>query len=168
MWTASLGGFTGCKRKEQEQEQAPPPAPPVQASADRLAPGEIPEGRERAFTLPLPLHSTVSARFPRSVHVASSHTQEEVAEFVRKRVKDGTTSTGRNEIRFDGVVVGADPSKTLSIQVRPELGVGEYRSQIVVEDITAPPEEPGLTTEDRYRKAGLGADGKLLDRNHLQ
>ena len=165
MCLAALGGAAGCKRKE----QAPPaPAPPVAPSADRLAEGEIPEGRERAFTLPLPLHSTVKARFGQSVHVASPHSHEELANFIRSRVKDGKTSSGATETRFDGVVVTKDPSKTLSIQVRPAAITGEYKSQMVIDDVTVPPEEPGLTTEDRYRKAGLTPDGKLLDRKHLQ
>jgi len=160
-----LGAATGCKPKE----KAPPaPAPSAAPSADRLAPGEIPEGSERAFTLPLPLHSNVKARFPGSVHVASTHSQEELANFVRARVKDGSSASGASETRFDGVVVTKDPSKKLSIHVRSAAIASEYRSQMVIDDITVPPEEPGLTTEDRYRKAGLGPDGTLLDRNQLQ
>jgi len=160
-----LGSAPACKRKE----QAPPtPAPSAQPSADHLAKGEIPEGRDRAFTLPLPLHSTVKARFPKSVHVASSHTPEELVGFIQARVKDGTTTTGPSETRFEGVVVAKDPSKKLTIQVRAAAIASEYRSQLVIDDVTPPPEEPGLTTEDRYRKAGLGPDGKLLDPKHLQ
>ena len=159
-------GATGCKPKE---KASPPPAPSAAPpSADRLAPGEIPEGRERAFTLPLPLHSNVKARFPGSVHVASTHSQEELANFVRARVKDGSSVSGASETRFDGVFVAKDPSKKLSIHVRSAAIASEYRSQMVIDDITVPPEEPGLTTEDRYRKAGLGPDGKLLDRKNLQ
>lgn len=153
-----------CARKE-----APPaPAPPAEATDDRLAEGEIPEGRERAFTLPLPLRSTVKARFGRSVHVASAHTREELARFVRSRVTGGETSSGAVETRFDRVVVTGDPSRTLSIQIRTAPIAGEHRSQMVIDDVTVPPEEPGLTIEDRYRKAGLTPDGKLLDREHLQ
>lgn len=159
-------GIGGCKRKE----QAPPaPAPPVAPSADHLAKGEIPEGPERAFTLPLPLHSKVKARFGASVHVASPHTHEELANFVRTRVKDGETSTSGNETRFDRVLVTKDPSRALTIEIRPGTATGgDYRSQMVINDVTPPPDEPGLTTEDRYRKAGLTPDGKLLDRKHLQ
>ena len=154
-----------CKRKE----QAPPaPAPSAAPTADRLAPGEIPEGTERAFTLPLPLHSKVKARFNQSVHVASTHTQEELANFIRARVKDGATVSGASETRFDGVVVTKDPSRKLTIHVRGAAIASEFRSQMVIDDVTVPPEEPGLTVEDRYRKAGLSPDGKLLDRNQLQ
>lgn len=163
--TAVLGSATACKRKE---ETPTAPAPTAPASADRLLKGEIPEGRERAFTLPLPLHSTVKARFAQSVHVASPLTKEELVDFVRSRVKDGKTSSAASETRFDGVVVAKDPSRTLSIQVRAAPIAGEYRSQMVIDDVTVAPEEPGITTEDRYRKAGLTPDGKLLDRRQLQ
>jgi hypothetical protein len=137
-------------------------------TADRLGDGEIPEGRERAFTLPLPLRSKVRVRFPESVHIVSELTHEELSNFVRTRVKDGTSAIGVTETRFDRVVVKSDPSKTLSIQVRPVTATGSAQSQMTVRDITAPPEPPGLTDPDRLRNAGLGPDGKLLDRNQLQ
>lgn len=165
MLALALVGAPGCKRTE--KAPPPPPAPP-RASADRLAKGEIPEGRERAFTLPLPLHSTIKARFPASVHVASPHTQEELANFVKMRVKDGTTTSGASETRFDKVVVAKDPSKLLSIQVRSAPLTGEFKSQLVVTDITPPPEEPGTTDVDRWRKAGLTPDGKLIDPKHME
>jgi hypothetical protein len=161
----ALGGALGCRSKQ----KAPPPVPSAAPSADQLAKGEIPEGRERAFTLPLPLHSTVKARFGTSVHVASPHTHEELSNFVRSRVKDGKTSSGASETRFDDVVVSKDTSKTLSIQVRPSpIAGGEYRSQMVISDVTPLPEEPGTTDADRWRKAGMTPDGKLLDPKHMQ
>ncbi len=161
----ALSGAAACKRKE----QAPPtPAPSAAPSTDRLAPGEIAEGRDRAFTLPLPLHATVKARFAGSVHVASTHTQEELANFVRARVTEGTSSSGTSETRFEKVVVTKDPSKRLTIEIRRPAIVGEYRSQMVIDDVTPAPEEPGLTDEDRWKKAGMTPDGKLIDRNRLQ
>jgi hypothetical protein len=156
--------FAGCKRKE----EAPAPAPSARPSADHLVRGEIPEGRERAFTLPLPLDSTIKARFNGSVHVASWHTQEELANFVKARVKDGKSTSGASGTRFDQVVVTKDPSKTLTIEVRSAPIAGEYRSQIVVSDVTPLVEEPGTTDADRWKKAGMTPDGKLLDRKHMQ
>ncbi|HVH47927.1 MAG TPA: hypothetical protein VM925_36585 [Labilithrix sp.] len=156
---------SGCKKKE---EATPAPAPSVRASADHLAKGEIPEGRERAFTLPLPLHSTIKASFVGSVHVASPHTQEELSNFVRARVKGGKSSSGATETQFDQVVATKDPSKTLTIQIRTAPIAGEYRSQMVINDVTPIPEEPGMTDTDRWRKAGMTPDGKLIDRKQLQ
>ena len=166
---ASLASIGAPACKQKEKEQAPPaPAPSARPSADRLAEGEIPEGRDRAFTLPLPLHSTVKARFAGSVHVASSHTQEELANFVRARVTEGKSSSGTTETHFEMVIVTKDPAKRLTIDVRAAPIVGDYRSQMVISDVTPAPEEPGLTDEDRWKKAGMTPDGKLIDRNHLQ
>ncbi|MBX3206951.1 MAG: hypothetical protein KF764_18035 [Labilithrix sp.] len=160
----ALGGAPACKRKE----DAPAPTPSARPNADHLAPGEIPEGRELAYTLPLPLRSTVKARFHDSVHVASAYTLEELSNFVRARVKDGKTSSGATETRFDRVIVAKDPSRTLSIQVRAAPRGGPFRSQMVISDVTPVPEAPGLTDEDRWKKAGMTPDGKLIDRKHLE
>lgn len=163
--SVTLSSASACKRKE----QAPPaPAPSAAPSVDRLAPGEIAEGRERAFTLPLPLHSVVKARFAKSVHVASTHTPEELASFVRERVSEGTSPSNATETRFEEVVVTKDRSKRLTIGIRRPAIAGEHRSQMVIDDVTPVPEEPGLTDEDRWKKAGMTPDGKLIDRNQLQ
>lgn len=160
---AALGG---CRRKE---EAAPSAASSTaRPPADHRAKGEILEGKERAFTLPLPLESTVKARFSTSVHVASPHTVEDLANFVRARVKDGTITAGASETDFDRVVAAKDGSKTLAIQIRPAAIADEFKSQMVVSDITAPPEAPGTTDEDRWRKAGMTPDGKLIDPKKLQ
>jgi hypothetical protein len=156
----------GCKPKE---EPAPPaPAPSVTAPVDRLAAGEIPEGRERAFTLPLPLHSTVKARFPGSVHVASTHSYDELVKFVAAHVTEGSIEKHAAESRFDKVIVKTDPSKRLSIDVRRALINADYETQLVVTDITPAPEPPGMTDTDRWKKAGLTPEGKPLDPKTLQ
>ena len=161
----ALAGASACKRKHHD---APAPAPSARTTADRLVKGEIPEGQERAFTLPLPLHSTIKARFAQSVHVASPHTQEELANFVKTRIKNGKTTAGASETRFDDVVVSKDPSKTLSIQIRSAPIAGEYRSQLVISDVTPTPDEQGTTDADRWRKAGMTPDGKPLDPKHQE
>lgn len=156
---AAAVALAGCKRKEE------PAAPPdAAAPVDHFVKGEIPEGSERAFTLPLPLHSTVKARFERSVHVASEHTPDELTRFVQLRVKDGKVVSVGNDTSFDRVVVVKDASRTLTIQIRPAAVLNDYKSQLVVDDVTLPPEQPGTTDADRWRKAGMTPDGKLIDR----
>src|SRR5262249_55243780 len=149
-----LVSHLGCKKKE---APTPPPAASASPSAigDHLANGEIPEGREKAFTLALPLHSVIKARFKDSVHVASTHTQEELANFTRARVKDGQTRAGASETRFDNVVVKTDPSRRLTIEIRTSPMLGEFRSQMVVSDVTPPSSDPNLSETDRWKKAGL-------------
>ncbi len=162
---AGLAVVSACKRTP-PPEQAP--APTASAPVDHLAKGELPEGKGRAFTLPLPLRSEVRATFDKSVHVASTHSREDLANFVRARVKDGNTVTGASETRFDGVHVKADPTKTLTIEIRSAPIAGEYRSEMVINDVSGLPAEPGLTDEERWRKAGLTPQGKPLDPQHMQ
>lgn len=154
---------TACKRKRVEGG-----APAPSSSADHLTKGEIPEGSQRAFTLALPLHSAIKATFPGSVHVASAHSYEELAVFVKARIKDGKTRSSSSETMFEQVVATRDASKTLTIQVLPAPIVGEYKSQMVVTDVTPAPEPPGLTDADRWRKAGLTPDGKQIDRTQRE
>jgi hypothetical protein len=157
-------GPAGCKRKDAPS----PPAPRLtDSNADHLAKGEIPEGKERAFTLPLPLHSTIKARFTDSVHVASAHTLEELASFTRARVKDGSASSGASETRFENVVAKGDPTRKLTIEIRSAPISGEFRSQMVVSDVTPLPVNPSETDADRWRKAGMTPDGQLLDPKHM-
>lgn len=155
----------GCKRKESPTPSASSSAKPP---ADHLAKGEVAEGSERAFTLPLPLHSTIKMRSATTIHVATTYTPEELIKFVQTRVKDGKMSTMHDETDFDRVVVTKDASKLLTIQIRPAAITEEYKSQLVVNDVTLPPEEPGTTDADRWRKAGMTPDGKLIDRKQLQ
>jgi hypothetical protein len=160
---AALPSVAGCKRKD---EAPPAPPAPTASTKDQLARDEIPEGRERAYTLPL--HSAIKARFPGSVHVASSHSQEELSNFTRARVKDGKSSSGASETRFENVTVKADPTRVLTIEIRTAPISGEYRSQMVVSDVTPVPVDSSETDADRWRKAGLTPDGKLLDPKHMQ
>jgi hypothetical protein len=162
---ASLAvGGAACKSKHTE---SPPPAPSAKAP-DHLAKGEIPESSVRAYTLPLPLHCQIRARFPKSVHVGSEYSLEELAGFTRARVKDGRTSAGATETRFDDVVVKTDPSRVLTIEIRTGAGYGPFRTQMVVTDVTPPPAPSGETDADRWKKAGMTPDGKLLNPLQMQ
>ena len=137
---------------------------------DHLAPNEVAEGKERAFGLPLPQLSRDEARFPRTVHVVSPLPMEDLANFVRARVKGGTITPGTGSTGLNNVTPLAEPKMTLSIEVRaasPRASDGA-RSELVVHDVTAAPLEPGLTDAERWKKAGFTPDGKVADPTHLQ
>jgi hypothetical protein len=164
---ATATATSGCKSKNPTGSTSSA-RPPASAPPDRLAKGEIPEGKERAFTLPLPLQSSIRARFATSIHVGSTHSREELANFTRARVKEGTSSVGASETRFDNVIATKDPSRRLTIEIRTAGVAGDFRSQMVVSDVTPAPEEPNLSDADRWRKAGMTPDGKLLDPKNRQ
>jgi len=152
---------TACKRKVEDKKT-------VDAPPDHLAPGEIVEGKERAFGLPLPRASRVAARFAASVHVTSTVTPEQLANFVRARVKDGTVTQGTTSTRLENVIPRDDQAKRLTIEVRPVRGGNGDRSELFVRDATPPPFDPTLTVEQRWQKAGITPEGKLLDPQHLE
>lgn len=154
-------GAAACKDK-------PPPPPPEPAPVDHLAPNEAVEGTEKAFALPLPRHATVTGRFDTSVTVRSTLTPEDLANFVRARVTEGKVVAGGAATRFEGVVVPADPKRRLTIEVRRTTLTGDARSEMTVQDATPPPVEPGLTDEQRWKKAGMDPNGGLLDPKNTQ
>jgi len=153
---------SSCKRKEEDApktEQAPP---------DRLAPGELVEGTERAFGLPLPRLSRVAGRFQTSVDITSTATPEQLANFVRARVKEGKVTQGTSSTKLDDVVPRDDKNKRLTIEVRPVRAGNGNHSEMVVRDTTPPPGDPTLSEEERWKKAGMTPNGKLLDPKRVE
>lgn len=159
--TAGVAACSSCKRKDdQPPEEIKPP--------DHLAPNEVAEGKAHAFGLPLPRLARVAARFEKTVHVQSPHSPEELVNFVRARVKDGKVTPGTAETRLIDVVPRDDQKRRLSIEVRGIRGGGDAKSEMIVRDTTPPPLEPGLSDEQRWRKAGLTPDGRVVDPARLQ
>lgn len=158
----SLGA---CKKKESVAQPAPvDSALPV----DRLAPGELPEGREVAFGLKLPQGMGVARGFPGVIHATSTTLRpEQVANYFRARVVDGTVAAGAVGTRFLGVHAKTDPKRELAIEVRAGAP-GVTTCEVLLRDTTPPPVEPGLSEDERRKKAGLTPDGKLLDPKHME
>jgi hypothetical protein len=141
----------------------------VDASAgprDRLAPGELAEGPEKALSLPLPRAARVVRSYRDEVHVSSSAAPEEVANFVAARVKSGKRIVGATMTTFEDVVVPASPKTHLSIEIRAGAP-GEGRSTMLVRDVTVGP-PANIAPDDAWKKAGMTPDGRLLDPKHTQ
>jgi hypothetical protein len=147
-----------CKSKPPPSDSAPPPPPP-----DHLATNEVVEGKEKAFALPLPFHAQVTGRFKDAITVRSALKPEELANFVRSRVKEGNVIAGGASTTFENVIVPAEPARRLSIEVRRTRLTGDARSEMTVRDVTPLPVEPGLSEEERWRKAGFTPQGKPID-----
>jgi hypothetical protein len=56
----------------------------------------------------------------------------------------------------------------LTIEIRNAPRSTAFRTQMVVRDVTPPPVPSGETDEDRWRRAGLRPDGRLLDPKHME
>ena len=159
--TLLLACAPSCKQRTEppKNDQKPP---------DHLAPDEVVESKERAFGLPLPRVSKVNARFDKSVHVTSTLTAEELANFVRARVKEGNVIPGATSTKLENVIPRDDAKKRVTIEVRPRREGDGTRSEMIVRDTTPLPTEPAANDEERWRKAGLTPSGQLLDPKHLQ
>lgn len=150
-------------RKPTEDTTRPPPAP-----VDHLAPGESPEGKEKAFGLPLPRLANIEARFEKSIVVRSALSREELSGFVRARVQSGTVTDTDDATTLDDVAPKAAPQVLLDIEVRTIPPVGTARSEMTLRDVTPPPVEPGLSDTERWRRAGFGPGGGVLDPTKLE
>jgi hypothetical protein len=156
----------GCRANTNEAPPPPTPsaAPVPRAPVDQALPGELAEGTEQAFGLPIPRRMRVSARFPDAVFAVGELPAERVANYVRARVLPGSIETGPAKTVFARATVKSAPQRT----VRIEVVARAHLAELVVRDETRPPTEQGLSVEERWRRNGLSPDGKLLDPTHLE
>jgi hypothetical protein len=160
---------TACRRSAPDDgsSQAAPNAggsaarPPV----DRLAPGELAEGSTSAFGLTFPRKMRLERRFFDAAHATGNVPPEAVANYVRQRVDATHVEIGAARTVFPKVhIKGGPPDKLFRIEV---IANGPT-TQLVLRDVTPPPVEPGLSEEERWRRAGMTKDGKLLDPKTMQ
>lgn len=159
----SLALGVGCKK---------PPPPPTTTDAgpphDHLAPGEIAEGREKAFSLALPRESRILLKMPNAIQVESFLRPEELSNFVRARVKTTMIAAGADGTTFDQAVVPAEPNRILQIEVRPaQPSPRNARSSMMIRDVTPLPAPPKVSDEEAWKNVGRTPDGKPLDQNHM-
>jgi hypothetical protein len=137
------------------------PAAPAETSrstpVDTTKPGEIAEGKEQAFGLVLPRDMRITTRIGDTVMTVGRLPFEHVANYVRERVDALQVNIGPSRTQFKNAVVRADNSKVVEV----EVVVVRDGVQIVVQNLTREPAEPGLSDEERWRRAGLGPNGKV-------
>jgi len=134
--------------------------PPV----DQTLPGELAEGSEQAFGLPIPRRMEITGRFPNAVFARGAVRREDVANYVRSRVIAESVATGPSKSVFTGATVKAAPQRMLRI----EVGLHDGATELLVRDETRPPVKEGLNPEERMREVGLKPDGTPLDPKRLE
>ena len=132
--------------------------------ADHALPGELSEGTESAFGLPIPRRMRVTARFPDAVFATGDLTPELVANYVRQRVVAARIETGPAKTVFNRATTQRDPGKMMRIDVIGRNGITE----LFVRDETRPPAAEGLRPEERWRQLGLSPEGSPLDPTRLE
>jgi hypothetical protein len=171
-WTAAFlfcaAGVPACRHKEEPSVETVAVATVDAATpVDHLAPGELLEGTEKAFGLVLPRGMHVQNALMSSVWAVGTVKMDDMANYVRVRVRGGTGTRGVVGTVFDNVTAPAEPNRILHIMVSRLPASDGCR--IEVRDITPAPPLPIPTTEvERFRAAGLTPDGKFIDPQHRQ
>lgn len=141
----------------QPAESAPPPveAPPV----DALLPSELAEGDEKAFGLRLPRTTLVEKRFDDAVYGYGAYSSEEASKYFMRRLDEVkfVPSTARTILRGKARNAGLN-QPMLQLEIFTSAGNAHF----VIRDVTAPPMEPNLSDEERWRRAGIGKDGQSI------
>ncbi|WP_437769099.1 hypothetical protein WMF27_10180 [Sorangium sp. So ce281] len=143
-----------------QASEAATPKPPV----DQALPGELAEGTEQAFGLPIPRRMKVRARFSDAVFAVGEIPAERVANYVRTRVLAGNVETGPAKTIFSRATVKSAPQRMIRIEVVSRA----HTSELVVRDETRPPAEQGLSVEERWRRSGLTPTGEVIDPTRLE
>lgn len=153
----SLAG-AACRKKE-APAPAPAPAPIASTALDRLLPGELAEGTERAMGLVVPRGMRFERIFNDSAQARGRVGAEALANYVRQRVDAATVEIGAARTLFPRAHVKGQPNeKTVRIEVIRDVD----STVLYLRDTTPPTIEPGLTEDQRWRKEGI-VPGKPFD-----
>lgn len=143
-----------------------PSASPSSHPVDHLAQGELAQGEEKLFGLPIPRKMRVERRFLDAAHAAGPVTPEDLSNYVRQRVSVAQVEIGAARTVFPRVVIhGGDPHKIYRIEVSPRSNGG---SELEVRDITPAPVPSGLSDAELWRRAGRNPDGTPIDPKKLE
>lgn len=163
----ALVALAACQKDASQvlAQDAAPTAASAPPPADHLAKGELLEGPDKAFSLTLPKGTRVDHAYAKVVFASGPFLPEDVANYVRARVRDGSVVLGASATSFTGVRVPASPDVVLDVRVQPGENGG---TAIEVRDST-PAQAPDLPDEEsRWRAAGLKPNGQPLDPLHMQ
>lgn len=142
--------------RAQATATAPPPAP---SAVDRVDPGEVTEGTETAFGLPIPRAMRVEARFHDAVRAGGNVPLDALANYVRARVIADRVETGPAKTVFSRATLKSSPDKLLRVEV---VAQGD-RTEIVVRDVTRPPATDVVKPTDPWLAPGFDPRDRKAD-----
>ncbi len=123
---------------------------------DRLLPSELGKSSSLVFGFPIPPGMRVTGRYPDSVHLQGDVSTSGLKEYIEAHLATGPSELdGRRRTYRGARIRGGDPSRVYRVELV------ELRSdrQIIITDVTPKPIEPGLSNEERWRRAGFLPDG---------
>jgi len=156
-----------CKHSQAPREHKAQAAASVAPPVDRLAPGELPPGRDAIFGLLIPQGMRIQGQFKDSGLAFGALDAAAVANYVRDRVEVSHVEIGAARTVFPGARIKNGPAdRTFRIEV---IGEGAA-TRLLVEDVTPPPPPPpeNISDSERWRRAGFTPDGKPINMNALK
>ncbi len=139
-------------RKEQHPAPSPVPAAVASTALDRLLPGELAEGTQRAMGLVVPRDMAFERVFDDSALARGRVGADALANYVRQRVDATTVEIAPARTLFPKAHVKGQPEgKTVRIEVIREVD----STVLYLRDTTPPVIPPGLSEEERWRKEGV-------------
>lgn len=165
---AGLMAMAACHRSAARERQstasAAPSAMPAPATpVDHLAPGELVEGGQQAFGLPLPRDLRVEEAFADVVYARGRVPVHALVQYFRERLQEGGVREGERTASFDHVKVRGKPGLELGIHIMAEPG----GTRVEIRDTTPPPAPDLPDPASRWKQVGLTPDGRLADPTHL-
>lgn len=157
--TAVIAAVVVCSCAQKSSAPPPAPAPSASAAADRLLPGELAEGRQRALGFAVPVGMRLERVFNDSAVARGQVDLEPLANYVRRRVDAASVEIGAARTLFPRAHVKGEPAEKL---VRIEVVREDKSTLLILHDITPPVIAPGLSDDERWRKAGV-VPGKPFD-----
>lgn len=162
LFVALAGLSTSCKDPPQKPptEVAAPDAP----APDRLTPGQLLEGDDEVFGLRLPEHTTLLAVFRTSASVEGPYDPLDLAAYLKPRLDASHVEMAGDHILFPKARIRGAKDELFRIEIAP----APRGTSLQLRNITPLRAEQGLSEAERWRKAGLAPDGRLLDPNGME
>jgi len=168
-YLALLGGLAlalaGCEDGQKLEFAPNTSGSAVPRSPDRLKEGELEQGTEEAFGFYGPRKMKLDRKYPDAAHFVGPVGAESVANYVRQRVEAERVEIGAARTVFPKVRIKGGPAGHV---FRIEVSSSGPVSKLLIRDVTPPPTVPGLSEEERWKRAGLKPNGQPLDPKKLE
>jgi hypothetical protein len=159
---AACAQTIGCKRRVDEGS----PRPAASVLPVDHQPGGLARGKLVAFDVPLPEGFHFESTFQTIVTATGAASPKHVVEYLQPKLGEGKLLLEPKRSVFDHVRVLTNPKRILVITVG--YASDGQSTKLTLEDVTPPPAPTTTNPDDIKRAAGLGPDGKLLQKEKLE
>lgn len=126
---------------------------------DRLLPSELGQSSSLVFGFPIPPGMRVTRRYPDSVHLQGPIATTALKEYIETHIVVGPSELdGHRRTYRQARIRGGDASRIYQIELDDLRGARE----IIITDATPKPIQPGLSDDERWRRAGFLPDGSPI------